>query len=618
MGRFTTWALAIGCVLGLLSAACASPAPAPTPTTTAAQYLADGDRQFREYKWSEAATSYAKAVDQADTKAVALAHLSFLNLFQPGKQKEALEMAKRATAAAPDSAEAFAYYARALDWNHDYAGALTAGQKAVALDDKLALAHAFYAEALADDGQIEPAVAEAKRAAALDANQAEVQHILGYVLAENNQPDDALQALKKAAELAPQVPYYAWELSRAYLSRQDVSNAQKEVQRAAKLDSNSPYTLLAIGNLYTVANQPDQALPPYRQLTTQAPTYAEGYKALAAFYLEQSQLPEAFESVNTALQLDNGDPESYLLRAQVTFLAQESKLALDSLNRAIELAPRRAISAYLLRARINVQNAKLSDARADLDKVIELSSTRPTLKSVGDQARSFRDDLTVPAEELGQRGLSEVQAKQWAKAAQTLTHALALQPASPNALAWRIGRGAALYRTDQLPDALSEFRAILQSQPNNRDAHYYMGEVWLKAGQIEQALNEFQTALLIDANHGPSLNGLGRIHLQQGKYDRAEQEFLTQLKLTPDNPDAYLQLGGVYAAQNKPNEALASLDKAEKLGADDPALNLYRGLAQRAAGQKDEAIKELKLYLQKAPNAGNRQQVEAVIQDLSK
>jgi len=61
----------------------------------------------------------------------------------------------------------------------------------------------------------------------------------------------------------------------------------------------------------------------------------------------------------------------------------------------------------------------------------------------------------------------------------------------------RYDLGSALVEAGRLDDAIAQFRRILESEPDDRQAHHALGVALFKKGRVDEADAEFKASLSV-------------------------------------------------------------------------------------------------------------------------
>lgn len=156
-----------------------------------------------------------------------------------------------------------------------------------------------------------------------------------------------------------------------------------------------------------------------------------------------------------------------------------------------------------------------------------------------------------------------------------------------------------LYRRDDIPAALANYKEALKLDPNLPGLHFEMAELMYNSNDPAlqaQAENEYKLALTQDPDNEKALTRLSAILLQQGNAQQAQHYIAKALVLDPNDEDAMLAQSQLSLANNKPEEAETML---KKILAADPTNYIahYRlSTLYRQQGQPEKAQKELAEY----------------------
>ena len=143
----------------------------------------------------------------------------------------------------------------------------------------------------------------------------------------------------------------------------------------------------------------------------------------------------------------------------------------------------------LHRAMLASDAGRFSQARADLERVLQLNPQSPTA--------------------LRQLGEIELQAGDYASAAEHLKAATESQPADAT-VAYELGE--ALAKTGKFEDARNALEASLKLDPGQVPARILLGNIYLQLKNPAAAADQFEAALLVDANNAEAKSGLAQAH----------------------------------------------------------------------------------------------------------
>ncbi len=156
-------------------------------------------------------------------------------------------------------------------------------------------------------------------------------------------------------------------------------------------------------------------------------------------------------------------------------------------------------------------------------------------------------------------------------------------------------------------DAMSEYRAVLEKNPQLPDIHYRIGRLILSKPKTDttfrDAKKEFEEELTINPKNPGAEYVLGEIARQQDQWPEAIEHFAKAVQLDSTFVDALIGWGRALTDGGKPDHAVAPLERAAKLQSANPAVHYHLAIALDRAGKKDEANKEFALYKQTSEQA---------------
>jgi len=138
------------------------------------------------------------------------------------------------------------------------------------------------------------------------------------------------------------------------------------------------------------------------------------------------------------------------------------------------------------------------------------------------------------------------------------------------------------------------FSRAIKINPNNDQAHYYLGYVRQIQGRFEEAINELKETIKINPTYAEAYRSLGKVYLEQDHPRLALQEFTEAAKIDPDLADIYFDLAKVYYLLGDYEAALQ--ESQEALNRDSDNTEIYNLLA-RAHLSLESVDKAVETYI---------------------
>ncbi|MFH1860349.1 MAG: DUF2723 domain-containing protein [bacterium] len=110
-------------------------------------------------------------------------------------------------------------------------------------------------------------------------------------------------------------------------------------------------------------------------------------------------------------------------------------------------------------------------------------------------------------------------------------------------------RGNTYIGLGKMPEALSDFREMVNINPSDGDARYNLGAVYGTMQDYRKAIIEFNKSLRIKPNNVSAYYGLGMSYQKIGKLDKARQVYSKVLELSPGDPTATAALAAMGNAK---------------------------------------------------------------------
>jgi choline-sulfatase len=189
------------------------------------------------------------------------------------------------------------------------------------------------------------------------------------------------------------------------------------------------------------------------------------------------------------------------------------------------------------------EDARPAEARKALESVLALDPKSPTA--------------------LRQLGELELQAGDYAQAAQHLKIAIAVRPDDATA---SFHAGQALLKAGDLASARDALETSLKLLPGQFQARLLLGQVYLDMKDPRAAEDQFEAALLVQSDSVEAQLGLAKAQIASGNFADAAQSLETLSKTHPKSPEVFNSLAIAYSGMGRSAEAQQAQTKANLLG----------------------------------------------------
>ncbi len=139
--------------------------------------------------------------------------------------------------------------------------------------------------------------------------------------------------------------------------------------------------------------------------------------------------------------------------------------------------------------------------------------------------------------------------------------------------------------------ALSAAQAFAISDPQNPQAHHWLGICLQRSGDIAGARSAIDQAINMAPDRADFQISRAALALEQKDYAAAEQGMKDAVNLDPNQLQAYVTLAHMALARGENDEATKQLKLAQRIDPDHPQVLLLEGHVAQYSGQADKALK---------------------------
>ena len=162
--------------------------------------------------------------------------------------------------------------------------------------------------------------------------------------------------------------------------------------------------------------------------------------------------------------------------------------------------------------------------------------------------------------------------------------------------------GKIFLEQEDLEGAAEQFRSALRRRADFSNAHYWLGNIFLQQNHVEQAASEFQAALRIQPSFADAHYNLGVALHRAGKTAEALEHFTVAVRLNPNHAKAQNNLGAILHGQGRIEQAVEHYRISLAIVPDNAEARNNLGVALAARGSVVEAVAEYREALRIRPD----------------
>lgn len=162
--------------------------------------------------------------------------------------------------------------------------------------------------------------------------------------------------------------------------------------------------------------------------------------------------------------------------------------------------------------------------------------------------------------------------------------------------------GVAFFQRGYLDAATGAFFQVIADRPDDAEAHYNLGTLYLRRNDLPQARTQLEKTVELKPKHSEAWNNLGMLAAEEGKTEEAIQNFKQSLSIRPDYDVALLNLGNLYRRQHDFAQAEALLNHALKIAPNNPEASYSLAMLYALQNEPERAEQNFRRALALRPD----------------
>ncbi|MCB9073723.1 MAG: tetratricopeptide repeat protein [Bdellovibrionaceae bacterium] len=436
------------------------------------------------------------------------------------------------------------------------------------------------------------AQAEFKLAFEADTRNALAAYHAGQALWALNQSTEAIKWVEKAIHADPGLVSAYVTLANYYSFRHNYEGAVqilKNVQR--KFPANNEIYRGFADIEYQRGNRKAAIQFAHKALDLYAMDVG-AMQIIAQSYLDMQDYDNANTFIARALEVDPHTPENHVIYSKVLVGRAGSGDAINYLNARIEEAP--DVTAYRKGlADIFIIEQNWNGAQAILENLI----------TVKKQDKASIMDLALVYKEEGYVN----------KALEMYLAAASLDPLDPTPL---FQAGTLYFNAGNYKSALMQFERVRRINKNFPRVYYFIGKAAMETKDFPKAIEMATMEKQVNPHIAEPYLLAAEVYFKQGQYSLCASEYQKAIARRPQGAEIYINMARCYRLAGALDSAVQMLDQAAKRESGVAEIYKELGLTFHMQGLLPEAHTAYQRYINLAPNAPDRVEIETRMQEL--
>jgi len=391
--------------------------------------------------------------------------------------------------------------------------------------------------------------------------------------------DAAVIEFKNALQENPENIEARLLLGQTYLQMNKAPEAEKELRRARQLGLDRSAVVVPLAEAYLMQGKFFELL----EHTTVSDGLSDDINAaIYAFrgeaHLAEGDLADAAAALQQSLNLRPKLSWALLAQARLAMIKGDRETASDNVNKVLDSDPTNAIG-WSLSGDMAQSQGNLAEAEAAYSQAMQ---------------NSFEHSLVQL-----KRALIRIELNDYAGAAGDVEALKKLVPDHPGV---NYADGLLSFRQRDVAKAQDAFERVINQQPRNLSAMFYLGTTSYMQGNLEQAEHYLERYVVARPSAARASTLLGMTRLQGGDFKAVESALRPVLASRPDDPLVLKTLGKALVAQGKVEEGNEYLAKAVALQPDSAGDRVDLAISLLRLGQEEAGIKELETAIDLNPD----------------
>ncbi len=149
--------------------------------------------------------------------------------------------------------------------------------------------------------------------------------------------------------------------------------------------------------------------------------------------------------------------------------------------------------------------------------------------------------------------------------------------------------------------AIPIYKRLIEKNPKDVVSMNFLGSIYRRIRQYDDSIDILEKAVIVDETNIQTFYNLGFTYKLMGKNEEAIQCFNTVVDENPNDVLAYNHIGSIYASENEHEKAVSAYQRGLKIDPNHPILHLNMARSYEKLDSDDLAAKEYEAALRSKP-----------------
>lgn len=376
----------------------------------------------------------------------------------------------------------------------------------------------------------------------------------------------------------------AYFAAKVYAALKNNTRAERYINQVVKIKPDEANAFILLAKINTEQRKYSAAISAYEKLIGIRPDMDTAHLGLGIVNVQMMKWKEAIAPLEKSLQLNSDNKEAYLYLGKAHKELRQFSESEAAYEKYLETNPANAWEIYKELGEAQLELEQYDKAIVSFEKAVKINAQ--DIKINTELANAYKG------------------AKQYQKAEETLMNLSKLSPEDTKIYVNNIIR---MYDEAGMGEkAIAASRKLIELEPDNADAYYNLGYMFVKQENFKDAVTEFQKAIELRPNFEYAYTNLGYCYTKLKKYKESIEVYKKLVSLNPQNGEAWLSIGIGYMFLRNFLAALEPMQKAVEISPQSTSALFNLGVVYVNISEFNKAIQIQKRLQELDPDLAKR------------